>query len=191
MREYTFEEITALVLKHLEGLSPNLTYHCISHTQDVVRECERIAREEGITDDRQVFLLKIAAAYHDTGFLRAYAGHEVFSCTIFMEDASDFAMTDAEKDRVQDLIMATQVPQKPHTLLEKIICDADLDYLGRSDFFSIGDKLRREFLHYGIVKDDAAWEQLQLRFLEAHRYHTASSQRLREPGKQANYRRLL
>lgn len=191
MPENTFEQITNRVLKILEGLSPDLTYHCIRHTLDVVRESQNIAKEEGITDERELYLLKIAALYHDTGFLKIYTGHEAASVDIFMADAADLHLTEPEKETIKGLIMATRVPQEPHTLLEKIICDADLDYLGRPDFLPIGDGLRKEFIHYGIVKDDAAWDQLQLKFLGAHRYHTASSQRRREPIKQANYRQLL
>ena len=43
-------------------------------------------------------------------------------------------------DLFSQLILATKVPQKPKNKLEKIICDADLDYLGREDFDNISDK---------------------------------------------------
>ena len=186
-----FDQIKARVLKALEGLNPQLTYHGVGHTLDVVHESERIAREEGITSERQLFLLKIAALYHDTGFLERYAGHEEKSCELFTRDAPHLGLTNEEEQTITALIMATKVPQKPATLLEKIICDADLDYLGRSDFATIGDRLRREFLHYQIVKDDQEWDNLQRTFLKNHHYHTSSSQRLREPVKQLNYRQLL
>ena len=37
-------------------------------------------------------------------------------------------------DAVKACILATQMPQKPVTLLDKIICDADLFHLGTADF---------------------------------------------------------
>jgi hypothetical protein len=86
--------------------------------------------------------------------------------------------------------MVTQIPQQPKDILERIICDADLDYLGRDDFFAIGDTLRREFIRYGVVPSDEAWEALQMKFLTNHAYHTASSQVLREPAKQSHIRKL-
>jgi predicted metal-dependent HD superfamily phosphohydrolase len=191
MTENLFDKIRSKVLGALEGLNPHLTYHSVGHTLDVVKEAERIAREEGISDDRELFLIKIAALYHDTGFLQTYAGHEEASCALFMKDTADLDLTENEKEAVKGMIMATKVPQQPHNLIEKIICDADLDYLGRADFPEIGQQLKKEFLHYKIVRDDSDWERLQLKFLEAHRYHTPSSQRLREPVKQENYRKLL
>jgi hypothetical protein len=77
------------------------------------------------------------------------------------------------------------------THLQRIICDADLDYLGRDDFFVIGDQLRREFLHFGIVSSEKAWKELQLKFLTSHHYHTQNSAELREPVKQVNLKKLI
>ena len=71
----------------------------------------------------------------------------------------------------------------PTTLLQQIICDADLDYLGRADFATISNNLKLEFLHFGIVADIASWEKLQMKFLSNHQYYSKSSQRLREPAK--------
>ena len=186
MPENGFEEIKNNLLARLQVLSPDLTYHCINHTLDVTQQCERIAVEEGIVNDRDLFILKVAALYHDCGFLETYSDHEKKGCDIFRTAALDFKFSDEEKDAVCKLIMATKLPQQPATLMEKIICDADLDYLGRDDFFAIGDTLRKEFLKYKIVPDNNAWGKLQLNFLQNHRYHTYSSQTQREPVKKQN-----
>ena len=185
-----YDLIRQSALHRLKDLAPTLTYHCFDHSLDVLEQCERIAAAEGVTDAHKVFLLKVAALYHDTGFLRTYRNHEEASCAIFMEDAPRFGFTEEEMQEVQRLIMVTQIPQRPTDVLERIICDADLDYLGRDDFFSIGDTLRREFIQYGVVPDDAAWEVLQMKFLTNHGYHTESSRILREPAKQAHIARL-
>jgi len=79
--------------------------------------------------------------------------------------------------------MATKIPQSPKNILEEIICDADLDYLGRDDFEPISDSLRREFLELGIVSSDEHWYSLQIKFIENHNYFTNSSRQLRNPEK--------
>jgi predicted metal-dependent HD superfamily phosphohydrolase len=185
-----FQNIRALVSDKLNGLNPNLTYHNEEHTMDVVKQCERIAKDEGIEEGTELFLLKVAALYHDTGFLKTYFSHEEMSCRIFMEDAVLFNFSEEDKDLVKSLIMATKLPQTPKTLLEKIICDADLDYLGRNDFFTIGEGLRTEFMKYSIIHSDKEWEEPQVKFLTNHRYHTESSRRCREGQKQANIAKL-
>jgi len=186
-----FEEIENAVLKKLETLSPDLTYHSREHTRDVVRQSERIAHEESITDQRKVFVLKIAALYHDTGFIETYSNHEEKSCQIFLRDSLSFGLNPSEIKEITELIMVTKIPQQPKNLLQRIICDADLDYLGRDDFEKIGEKLRQEFLVYGVVQSDEEWDRLQLKFLTSHKYHTASSQRDREPVKQMHLHSLI
>ena len=190
-KQIAFATIQEFVLKKLSHLNSDLTYHNIDHTIDVTKQCERIALEEGLQDEYQLYLLKVAALYHDTGFLQTYRQHEEKSCEIFLEDADRFHFGKWEKDLITSLIMATKLPQTPETLLEKVICDADLDYLGRPDFFVIGDGLRREFLKYGIISSNEEWDRLQNNFLSKHRYHTASCRRLREEAKQQNMAKLL
>ena len=186
MYEEEFEKVKRTVTHRLQRLAPDLTYHSLPHTMDVLEQCERIAAAEGFTDKRALFLLRIAALYHDTGFLTQYAYHEEESCRIFLADAADLTLSEEDKNDILHLIMATRVPQQPTTLAERIICDADLDYLGREDFATIGDNLRREFLSYGVVGSNEEWNERQCRFLSAHQFHTASSKKLREPVKQKN-----
>ena len=191
MTEKDFEIVTELVLSRLDGLSPHLTYHTKEHTIDVLKQSLRIASSEGIVDPYELLSLKFAALFHDIGFLKTYANHEAKGCELFLEYAAMEAFTDTEKTDIQSLIMATKLPQSPKNHLEQIICDADLDYLGRDDFFTIGDNLRKEFLHYNIVADNEAWEKLQLNFLKNHQYFTESSRLLREPVKQMNFSKLF
>jgi uncharacterized protein len=190
MTEKDFKTVKEIVLAELDRLSPHLTYHSKGHTIDVLEQSIRIALSEGIADESELLLLKFAALFHDIGFLQTYDNHEAKGCEAFLQIIAGNGFTDTEKEIIQDLIMATKIPQEPKTHLQQIICDADLDYLGRDDFFEIGDTLRREFLHYKIVSSNEDWEKLQLKFLKNHQYHTKSSRQLREPVKQANYSKL-
>jgi hypothetical protein len=75
--------------------------------------------------------------------------------------------------------MATKIPQKPLNKLEEIIADADLDYLGRNDFFAIGDQLFNELQARKVVDNVFDWDQIQIKFLENHQYFTKTSQKSR------------
>ncbi|MEO7524441.1 MAG: HD domain-containing protein [Ferruginibacter sp.] len=189
MVESDFETIYKHVLVKLRDLDPELTYHCIEHTLDVVMHSARVAQDESI-NEKELYLLKVAALYHDTGFLYTYNNHESKSCEIFLEDSKEFNFKEGDKNIITDLIMATKVPQQPKNLLQKIICDADLDYLGRHDFDEIAERLKVEFLNYGIVADEAEWRHIQSKFLENHAYHTNSSQLIREPIKKKNIKKM-
>lgn len=167
-----------------------LTYHTASHTEDVLCACERIALEEGVSNKKQLLLLKIAALYHDTGFLFVYKGHEEKSCEIVRKDLSKSELTNDDIQAICALIMATKIPQSPKNHLEEIICDADLDYLGRNDFGKISKNLRNEFFHIGVVNTEEEWMQLQIKFFESHRYFTKSSREKRNPTKRKHLEQL-
>ncbi len=184
MTESGFQDLEQSVIQRLEkGLDKRLTYHNLQHTKDVMKQAVRIAGEEGIKDSNQLLLLRVAALYHDIGFLDTYRGHELRSCEILMDDLSNGTLGTNELESIKGMIMATRIPQSPANLLEEIICDADLDYLGREDFPPISQNLMKEFLEYGIIKTEEEWDPIQIAFFEKHQYFTRSSQANRQPGK--------
>lgn len=173
------------------GLSGKLTYHNVDHTLDVTSQCVAIAKEEGIEDKDILLILQIAALYHDSGFLYVYHHHEERGCELAREQLPDFGMNEKSIEEVCKLIMATKVPQNPVSHLQQIICDADLDYLGRDDFFETGDRLRRELLEYKFIADHHDWEKRQLDFLRSHHYFTWASQKKRTPAKMEFIKQLM
>ena len=184
MTESGFLQLKSRIFRLLRsGLDPRLTYHSTEHTEDVLRQVERIAAAENITDIRQLLLIRIAALFHDTGFLRTYKGHEKESCVIMLATLDTGLFTDAEIDIICGMIMATKIPQIPKNLPEMIICDADLDYLGREDFEAISNSLKNEFLTYGVINSGMEWDRLQVSFFNSHHYFTATSVLSRCPAK--------
>ena len=87
--------------------------------------------------------------------------------------------------------MATRIPQSPSTKLEKILCDADLDYLGRDDFYEIGSRLFEELRDQGVVETEREWNLVQKTFLDSHRYHTNFSKINRQGLRIKGYKKLL
>jgi predicted metal-dependent HD superfamily phosphohydrolase len=191
MTESRFEALRSIILSLLErNLDPKLTYHNLAHTMDVMEQVERIAIGEKLTKKNDILLLKLAALFHDTGFLDVYKHHEERSCEIMLENIKEGDLTPEEIELVKGMIMATKIPQTPHNKLEEIICDADLDYLGRKDFKPISYGLRDEFLIFGVIKSVADWDPLQIRFFEAHTYFTKTCQKDRAPKKAIHLQEL-
>jgi uncharacterized protein len=168
-----------------DDLSQHLQYHTLAHTLDVCRQAAYIAAEEGVAG-HDLKLLLVAAAYHDAGYLQQRKDHEDLSCKMVQEILPGFGYPDNDIVTICGIIMATKLPQSPKTLLEEIICDADLDYLGRDDFFTTGDGLYHELLQAGIVANVNEWNRLQVDFLENHHYFTVSAKRRRTAKKQEN-----
>lgn len=181
-----FQKAKKFILDKLKKeLAKNLTYHGLGHVKDVFASAQDLAKLEKVKGD-DLTLLLTAVLFHDSGFLISQKEHERLSCEIARKYLADYEYSPNEIEIICGMIMATQIPQKPHNKLEEIICDADLDYLGRDDFFSIGDKLCDELCMYGIIDSENEWNKLQVRFLEKHHYFTASAIRLRKQKKAEN-----
>jgi len=178
------------ILRFLEeNLPGDLRYHGIEHTRDVLNVSLALAKEYDL-DEEEVKVLSTAALLHDSGFVYTYQGHEEASCKIARELLPEFDFSEQQIETICGLIMATQVPQKPVTKLQRILCDADLDYLGRPDFEETGNRLFEEFKSRGIVANERDWNELQVRFLTAHEYHTDYSKNNRENIKQAHLKEV-
>jgi len=170
-----FTSIKLPILSRLENeLDLRLGYHNLSHTLDVVEQAEVIAKQEKVDDKHDLLLLKTAAAFHDSGFLLVYKNHEEKSCEIASEALKNI-FNEEDINKIRGMIMATKIPQTPHTLLEQIICDADLDYLGRNDFEPISQNLYKEFIAFKIIPENIIWDHIQIKFFESHHYFTGTS----------------
>lgn len=173
-----------------KDLAPNLYYHTVEHTLDVYDRAKFFAEKEKVTATDTKLLL-IATLYHDCGYLHQMADHESISCDIVRATLPGFDYSLDDIETICQIIMATKLPQTPHSLLEQIICDADLDYLGRDDFFKIGDGLYHELVAANVIANETEWNILQIDFLQKHHYFTATAKALREGKKQEHLNILL
>ena len=178
-----YEKAKAFVFSKLTAdLLPALTYHGIHHTQDVLTAALMLAKAEQISS-ADTHLIKTAALFHDIGFTVQYKNHEEVGCDIARKSLVHFGYNPVQIEEISGMIMATKIPQNPKTPLEEILCDADLDYLGRKDFYPISNTLFQESLHYGFVKNEIEWDRLQVKFFESHHYFTNTANALRLPEK--------
>lgn len=172
------------------GLPAGLYYHSYEHTFDVLNAATTLAHEEGITDTEEFVLLKTAALFHDCGFIHVYKNHEEEGCKIAMEILPTFDYSPEQVEIICKLIMKTKYGSQPETLLEKILCDADLDYLGRDDFEIISERLHKELTELDKIKNVTEWNRLQIQFLQSHRYYTPSAHKKRDAKKAEQLQKL-
>ena len=185
-----FTDMQEFVLDKLEKELPSyLYYHNVKHTVDVVTEVELIGWAEGCTDE-EILLLKTAGLFHDAGHTIGYDKHENFGCDLAHEYLPRYGYNEKEIDRICDIIMATQLPPEPRDLLQEIICDADLDYLGRSDMIPVSNTLFKELKEQDKIGTFNDWNKLQVKFISGHQYFTNTARSLREVNKQKQIERI-
>ncbi|MBI4929548.1 MAG: cyclic nucleotide-binding domain-containing protein [Bacteroidetes bacterium] len=172
-----------IIGKFQKELPANLHYHGLHHTLDVRDAVERIARMENMGEE-EIVILKTTAMYHDAGFIYQYYDNEHLGVKLACDTLTSFGYSGVQITNVSKLILSTSLPYNPKNQLERIICDADLDYLGREDFYSISYTLRREWAEYGKAKTLLQWYEEQLAFMKKQKYFTRSANQLREARKQ-------
>jgi predicted HD phosphohydrolase len=187
-----FEGAKAFMIEKLRlELNPGYTYHCLEHSLDVYAAAATLARMEGL-GAMETRLIEVAALFHDAGMLHTYSDHEAASVGLATCFLPAYGFSGEEIDIVSSMIMATRLPQSPKTKAEEVLCDADLDYLGRDDFFIHSMELQHEWKRFGILDTTlSGWLEIQIRFLTNHSYFTASAISLRNEKKSENLNEIV
>jgi predicted metal-dependent HD superfamily phosphohydrolase len=163
-----------LYARNLFAAAPagRLIYHNLQHTERVVAAAGKIADHYSLGEKEYTAVI-VAAWFHDTGYFVRAAGHEEVSRDYALEFLQQQDGGQELAALVSACIMATRMPQAPHSLPEQILCDADLYNLGTEDFVNTNKLLRKEvevLRGTKISKDE--WRSNTIRLLESHHYHT-------------------
>jgi HD superfamily phosphodiesterase len=172
----------------LENLPKHYTYHTIDHIRDVVKQAERIAKKEKV-DKLVIQDIKLAAWLHDVGYIWEPNRHEARGAEYATSILTEMKFPKSKISLITGMIMATKIPQSPKNQFEQILCDADLDYLGRDDYAVNSHNLLKE-IELTKKLSEKEWLLLQEKFLKAHAYFTNTSQKLRNPSKQATLKSI-
>lgn len=174
-----------------EKMPKKFVYHDIEHTENVVNSCKELGAKYFLSE-KDLSLLVTAAWFHDIGYVDGPEGHEARGAekvAVFLKDRgfgeSDIAV-------VQGCIMATKMPQSPSTILEKIICDSDLNHLGKDNYWERCVKVRQELMiAKNTIMQEDAWLDFEIQFLESHSYHTDIAQTSWGEQKKQHIKQLL
>lgn len=179
-----FEFMRNFIINKLETcLLDNLEYHSIKHTLNVEQAAIKISNLEGVTGE-DLIILRTAVLFHDSGYTNCYNDNEKFAIQMVRSELPRFGYSAEQIDIITNIIASTAHNAKPKTLLEKIMCDADHDYLGRPDYQIVAKKLRRELSTYGTIMSDIEWTDFQISYLKnTHQFYTQTSINIRGKSK--------
>ena len=172
-------------------VNKSIRFHNLQHTEGVVSACEEMANYYHFADEDHLAVC-LAAWFHDTGFSSGQAhGHEDKSIQLATTFLQENTIDPVFIQKVVSCIEATKMPQSPKSLIEQVLCDADLYHLG-TDEFTTKNKLLREELT-GFSKQDISkkqWRKMNISFLENHKYFTDYGRRNLQPVKEKNLEEL-
>jgi len=170
-------EILDDVKTHVEhlfqsGSNEQLVYHNLQHTEHVIKHAVEIANFYKLSD-RDFFIVQCACWFHDVGYLEGLEQHENKGAETAAKFLRSLNVDEGSIQEVQGCILATKMPQSPKTLLQQIVCDADLYHLGSEDFKERNKLMRKETIAVCNKEiDKNIWRLGTLQLLESHHYHT-------------------
>lgn len=168
----------------------NRAFHNIEHTRFVVKAAEEIGTEINLSEDEMESVM-LAAWLHDIGYLEGSAEHEKKASDKARELLQSWGASHRNVVEVTEAIMATKMPQEPHSIISKVLCDADLYHLSSEECTRQSDKLREEWQsHEGRSLNDQEWIQHNLDFMESHHYHTTYGKTILQEGKKKNIKKF-
>jgi predicted metal-dependent HD superfamily phosphohydrolase len=173
------------------NIPDNICYHNLQHTYEVVRFTEFIGGVLNL-DDKQLETAMIASWFHDLGYYKGHKGHEEVSALVASVFLKNFGCDKQMIAEIESCILATRIPQKPYTLVEEVVCDADLSHLASEHYFEKAESLRKEMEAYeGKEIDEDTWLLKNLIFFENHNYFTSYGKTILQPQKQKNYEKII
>jgi predicted metal-dependent HD superfamily phosphohydrolase len=188
---HTLEQAKAYVENLFQtGKKEKLFYHNLEHTVEVMEHAVEIAHHYRLPE-HDFFTLQVACWFHDVGYLQHDKDHEARGAELAASFLRSQALPESQIEAVKACIMATRMPQQPVGLLQKIICDADLYHLGTSHFKESSKAIRKEEEARQGPIDKIKWRKENIKFLQAHTFHTDYAIAHLNKGKEENLAALL
>jgi predicted metal-dependent HD superfamily phosphohydrolase len=173
-----------------EQIPAKYVFHDLEHTVQTVAAVRNIGEGHELGEQDQA-LLEVAAWFHDTGYNEGPTGHEARSIT-FVEAYLKDKMPENDLQIISGCIAATKIPQSPKTLLEQILCDADMSHLGMKTYWDRNGRLRQEFiLAQERIMSEQEWIEFELNFMLSHEYHTEVARQLFNKRKAKHIQQLI
>jgi hypothetical protein len=133
----------------------------------------------------------VAAWLHDLGYKYGAENHEESSAKLAEEFMEGEGIPTKKIKAISSAILSTRLPQQPRSIVDKVLCDADLYHLSNKTFEEKSELLRNEWRATGFrVMSDKEWSQHNIDFMEGHKYQTPYGQTILAEGKKKNIKRL-
>lgn len=187
IKEAMINEVEKFVSELLKNETPKeYVYHTLKHTQDVVKNAIYLGTREKLSRD-EMNILRIAAWFHDVGYLKKYKGHEDASAEMASRFLKNQGVKESVRTIVSETILSTSFPQNPQSRVARVLCDADFMHLGQENYFEQAEKLRKEQKYAGIHKlKKAEFDRESVRLFEEHIWNTDFCKKNLEDSKSKN-----
>ncbi|MDP2363937.1 MAG: HD domain-containing protein, partial [Ignavibacteria bacterium] len=170
--------------------SEKLSYHNFEHTLEVLENVNEIGNNAALSND-EINLVKLAAIFHDVGWIIDGNKHETKSTEIAKDFLSSNGSDQSDISKVVDLICITDLKTTPKTPAQMVLRDADILHIGQKGFYSKSQLLRSEKkVLKNKIFSELEWIESNIEFLTANHFYTDYAIKNYEPRKQKNIFKL-
>ncbi|MBN1133299.1 MAG: adenylate/guanylate cyclase domain-containing protein [Bacteroidales bacterium] len=163
----------------LSDLPATMQFHTAQYVRKVFDQVFLLCRAEEV-EEEDMLIVRTAALLCFTGLTQTYTNFENRSAVIARDLLPVFRYSEKQIDQVTNLILATKQPFEPVNILEKILIDARMEYIGRPDFISnlqlLLFEMRENYQEFSLKE----WKKKQLKLLQEFQFYTLAGSRLRE-----------
>jgi class 3 adenylate cyclase len=157
----------------------NLHFHKKEFFTRVHNQTEMLGRSENISDD-EMLLARAAAILLFSGLSETYENFEIRSAEIARSILPEFGFDERQTERVFNLILATKEPFRPQNIIEAVLIDARMEFIGRVDYLT---QVQLLYLEMKNMMRDFSKEKFirkQRTLIKEFNFFTLAAQRLRE-----------
>lgn len=168
-----------------DQLADNFYYHDFKHAMAVKYYAETIGRSCKVSED-EINLLKVAALFHDTGFITSIDEHVERSVEIATQFLETHQIDQESIDKIKLIIEGTKMPQNPKDKLAEILCDADLMYIAEENCYEHMEAMyEEEMVNHAEYSNRNLFDLETIRFFSTHNYFTEYGKKVLQPKKEA------
>jgi len=173
-------DLELYIFGRLEAELPqSLYFHNINHARQVYNHSYLLAKSESL-DVEETLEVRTASLLLHLGYINNYRNPEVESGNFSLEILGSFQYSERQINIIRNLILSTKQPFEPQNIMEQIVIDAKMEYLGRADYIKNSELLFKEENEILGTKSVEQWKNKQIELLNNFEYYTAGARRLRE-----------
>lgn len=173
-------DLETYIFNRLEAELPkSLCFHTSIYARQVYNHSYLLAKSENL-DVEETLEVRTASLLLHLGYINNYRNPEVESGNYSLEILGNFQYSERQINIIRNLILSTKRPFEPQNIMEQIVIDAKMEYLGRADYIKNSELLLQEENEMMGPKSSEQWKAEQIELLNNFEYYTSGARRLRE-----------
>ncbi len=160
-------------------LNKNLHFHNYDYARHLYEYSGLLAKASEL-DLEETLLIRTTALLLNVGYTTEYENPENKSAEFARMILPEYNYSEKQITVISNLILSSKWPPEPKNMLEMILYDIKMEFIGRADFIRLYKLLFLEQNHYMKSLDVLEFKRKQLEILQNYQFFTESAKRLRE-----------